>query len=145
MRSLPVVLKLVTPANGAHAGREINAQAPTGDIYLVGAVVEGFSGPPMPEPMPVVVNQPLLIRPARRRTLPKFIVQPGRNRAGPEDGFPAGIGIPGFGHVYLPDHPFVKQLDTLGEHRRRTTLCTHLYHTVILARCGHRHLSLCRI
>ena len=42
----------------------------------MGAIVERFTGAPVPEPMPIVMNDIVVVRAPRRRSLPQFIIEP---------------------------------------------------------------------
>src|SRR6478736_4372844 len=89
-------------------------------------VVQCFTGSPIPEPMPVVVNQVALILSSRRRSLPQFKVKIGRrsDESSLANGFPV-IDIPASrkinsadgSRVELPDHhPNVSVSPSLASH-----------------------------
>src|SRR5665213_747599 len=56
IRRLPVILKLEASACRNHLTREVNTQPPPDHIQLVGAVIQRFAGPPIPKPVPVVMD-----------------------------------------------------------------------------------------
>src|ERR1035441_4656841 len=58
---LPVIFELVAPPAGSHLHRPIHPQCPAADIDLVRPVVECLAGAPVPEPVPVVVDQIVVI------------------------------------------------------------------------------------
>src|SRR5580658_1349525 len=75
VRSLPVVFEGVTAAGGNYLLREIHSEEPAAAIDLVCAVVAGFTGSPMPEPMPIVVHEVVLVVAARSGSLPQLEVE----------------------------------------------------------------------
>src|SRR4029077_621968 len=72
---LPVVGKVVAPADGRDAHRVAHAQRPTGDVDLVRAVVEDLARSPAPEPMPIVLDDVVAVRRTGRGALPQRVVQ----------------------------------------------------------------------
>src|SRR5579863_7838875 len=96
VRSLPVVFEGVTAAGRYDLLREIHAQKPAAAIDLVCAVVAGFARSPMPEPMPIIVDEVVLVVAARSGSLPQLEVQRRRNGNlfAVTDGFPI-VSIPG--------------------------------------------------
>ena len=71
---------MVSAAATSDTGRAIHAQSPTGDVERVNAVVAEFAIAPMPEPMPVVMDEVVLVRAFRRGALPESIIKPLRHR-----------------------------------------------------------------
>ena len=53
----------------------IDPQAPAADVERMDAVVTQFAGAPVPEPVPFVMDQVVVIGPLRCRTLPERVVQ----------------------------------------------------------------------
>ena len=70
IRRLPLVLVAEAAAGRMHADRQLLAHAPAQDIDQVDAVVAQLAVAEIPEPVPVVVDQVLVIRLHRRRARP---------------------------------------------------------------------------
>src|SRR5690606_7493630 len=104
VRSLPIVLILIASAAGIGFYRRVFLQTPAGQIQEMDAVVHDFAGSPVPLPMPVVVDEVVFIILPWSWTLPKFVVQPIRNRGDLtcSDAL-SGIGVPGPGIINSPD------------------------------------------
>src|SRR5207302_3097939 len=107
-----IVLKMVAAAATGDAAGRVHSQTPAGEVQRVDAVVAEFARAPMPEPVPVVVQNVVVEGTFRSWTLPKRVVQPlgdgGRlavaNRA-------TTIRVPRAGEEDLADLAFVKRLD----------------------------------
>ena len=57
VRSLPVVLKTIPTSDRINLCRIIYAQSPAEYINKVGSIVERFTCSPIPEPMPVIMDE----------------------------------------------------------------------------------------
>src|ERR1035437_6968905 len=103
-----------------------SAQRPAAHIHLVCTVVERFAGAPVPEPMPVVMDQVAAVGAARGRALPELVVQPAGDRFGltASDG-ESLIGVPSAGKVGLADETSVDFLDRLLHVGERPALVAH--------------------
>src|SRR5690625_1608756 len=75
----PVVIVGIPPPVRAYLLRVVNFKAPPAQVNKMGAIIENFPSPPMPEPMPVIVDKIVFEFPARRRSLPKVKIQSGRH------------------------------------------------------------------
>src|ERR1041385_3115443 len=73
-----VVVKAVAAAG--NAARRIHLQSPAGEVKTMDAVVPKFGGAPMPEPMPVVVQDVVLEWPFGGGPLPQGVIKPIRHR-----------------------------------------------------------------
>src|SRR5216117_1464276 len=114
VRELPVVRKVVATADRDDARGVIHAQRPAGDVDLVRAVVADLAGAPAPEPVPVVVDDVVLIRRARRGPLPQLVVEHGGDRRRPAaPDRPPSVCVPGTGDVRQPDDALPDRLDGL--------------------------------
>ena len=71
VRRLLVVLEPVASAAEGDAARRVHAQSPARHIHGVDGVVAEFAVAPVPEPVPVVVDEVVLERLLRRGALPK--------------------------------------------------------------------------
>src|SRR5262249_42474226 len=76
---LPVVRVVKASAVRLDARRKIDAEREPGDVDLVRAVVVDLARAPASEPVPVVVDVVVVIRRARRRTLPELVIEIRRN------------------------------------------------------------------
>src|SRR4030095_5976699 len=97
---LPIVSKLISASRGSHSLRIVDAQGPSAYLHLVRSVIERFAGSIVSEPVPVIRLDVVLIRTARRWTLPQIPVQLFRYRhffAG-SDGLPH-IAVPRFREI----------------------------------------------
>src|SRR5687768_1589897 len=80
--SFLVVVEMVAAAFVGDAARMGYAEAPTGDVEGVDAVVAEFAVAPVPMPVPVVMNEVVLIRTLGSGTLPERIIERGGNGRG---------------------------------------------------------------
>ena len=86
-------------------------EIPTLGVDLVRSVVADLSGSPVGEPMPVVVDDVVAIRSARRRPLPQLVVEICRHGNDLALPYPRPrIRIPGAGEVRLADHSFANRV-----------------------------------
>src|SRR3989442_9381652 len=98
VRELPVVVEVVAAADRGDADGVVHPEGPPADIDLVRAVVADLPRAPAPKPVPVVVDDVVAVRRARRRALPQLVIEPGRDRgrlAAADSGSP--LGGPGAG------------------------------------------------
>src|ERR1035438_10916070 len=77
VRGLPVVPEAEPAAGGRHLRGEVHAEGPPADVDLVGAVVAGLSRSPVPEPVPVVVDEVAPVGPVGGGPLPQLVVEVG--------------------------------------------------------------------
>ena len=73
--------KAITDANLVVPELQITHElSVAGYINFMRAIIQGFAGAPMPEPMPVIRNNIVFIRHSWRRPLPQVVIKAGRHR-----------------------------------------------------------------
>src|SRR5687768_4482376 len=102
------------------------------------AVVECLPCSPMPEPVPIVVNEVILVCHARCWTLPQVEIEMRRhrNRLAHADALPV-IRIPSLCIVRTTDTSFFQRLHRFLDTRPRPALVAHLDQPVVPGRCFH--------
>ena len=111
------------------------------------SIVADLAGSPVGEPVPVVVDDVVAIRSARRRALPQLVVE----IRGHRDHFAlpysrSRIGVPGAREIRRADQTFTNQLQDLDEVRTRASLGAELHvELAMLARGCDDQLVLARI
>src|SRR5215467_8138784 len=80
--SLLIVVEMITTAAARDTMRKMNAQSPAGEVEGMNAIIAEFTGAPMPEMMPVVVEDVVLVRAFGSGALPERIIDPLGNRRG---------------------------------------------------------------
>src|SRR3989454_5836059 len=100
----PVVGVVIAAAEGGDARGVAHAQPPARDVDLVRAVVQDLARSPAPEPMPIVVNDVVVVRGTGRRALPQLVVQVRRNgHRLPAADRASRVSVPGAREIGLPD------------------------------------------
>lgn len=128
----PVVVMVQTSAGGSYAGRIIDLETPAGKVDRVDRVVSGLAGSPVPEPVPIVVKNVILVRTARGWTLPKFVIEPlGDGDFLADTDRWTGIGIPAAGVKNFADRAALHPLDRFPNPRPGTALIADLDDTVV--------------
>src|SRR5690606_31860519 len=74
--SLLIVVEPEPAARGADSARVIDPESPAAEVDHMHAVVSDLARSPVPEPMPVVMDDVVLVRAARRGPLPEIEVEP---------------------------------------------------------------------
>src|SRR5680860_1421492 len=133
IRGFPIVIKMVFSTYGTYPFGKVHSQSPSGNIHLMCTVIQGFACTPMPQPVPIIMDEAVFIRYVGRRALPKVIIQPIGHRSGFVESLLALVGIPGFCQIDPSNNSVMKFFDTLGKYRGRTPLGAHLHHAVVLA------------
>src|SRR5262249_48788587 len=125
----------VKPAAGRDDTHRIfDVETPPAKVQGVDSVVTRLSGAPVPEPMPVVVNQVVAVTPAGRRPLPELVIEPGRRRRGlPTADRIAMVRVPAARVVDAPDLARAHGPDRLSQTRPGTALAPHLDDAIVLA------------
>src|SRR5690606_20303766 len=115
----PIVLIGIPPSRGYHLYRVVHLQPPAHEVYFMRAVIQCFTGTPVPEPMPVVVRESVLIHPSGSRSLPQFKVMIRRhiNRFAFTYWLPV-VGIPASGELYFAYYTFMQSLHALRNYRK---------------------------
>ncbi len=143
---LPVVGIVHACAAGRHPRREVDTEREARDVDLVRAVVVDLAGPPAPEPVPVVVDVVVVIRRARRGTLPELVVEIGRHGDRLSLADPgARVGVPGTGEVGRSDDAVPDHLQRFDRSRRRTLLRPELHLAIVLLLRLDDELTLTRV
>src|SRR3989475_238513 len=114
--------------------RVAHAQRPARDVDLVRAVVQDLARSPAPEPMPIVVNDVVVVRGTGRRALPQLVVQVRRNgHRLPAADRASRVGVPGAREIGLPDGASLDRLHDVDRAWRGALLRSHLYDAAMLA------------
>src|SRR5437660_4515015 len=143
---LPVVGEVIAAADRRDARGIAHAQGPAGDVDLVGPVVAELARPPAVEPVPVVVDDVVVVRRVGRRALPQLVVEVGGDgRHLPATDRGAGVGIPRACEVGLPDRAFLDRLDDLHRAGRGALLSPHLHHALVLLLRLDQQLAFARV
>src|SRR5205823_6484922 len=143
---LPIVGEVIATADRGDARGVAHGQRPAGDVDLVRAVVADLAGAPAPEPMPVVMDDIVVVRSVGRRALPQLVVQVGRDgRHFPAADRGASVGIPRACEVGLPDRTLPDRLDDLDRARRGALLSPHLHHALVLLLRLDQQLAFARV
>ena len=96
--------KTYLPPPEVTASGRIDAEAPAGDVDAVDAVVAELAGPPVPEPVPVVVEPVRDEGPVGGGALPHRVIDARRDRAGLAVADRLALLVdPGAGHADLAD------------------------------------------
>src|SRR5262245_23201692 len=82
----------------------------------------------VPQPVPVIMYQVILVRAAWRWSLPQLEVEGGWNGhlLSKTDGLSI-IGVPAFTEVYITDNPLLHQFGGFYQRRKGTALVAHLH------------------
>ena len=138
-----IVIEMVAPAGVAGDDRHIDPEGPAGNVEGMDAVVGEFTATVKPVPMPVVVNEIILIGTGRNRALPEIVVEVrwNRGRLSFADGA-ALIVIPATGIAKLADHAVLELGNSFAEGRGAATLVSHLHLTIGAFRCGDHEFGL---
>src|SRR5262249_28000462 len=128
-----VVLEVISVAAANDTFGSVDLKAPTREIEEMNAVITKFARAPVPEPVPVVVQNVVAIRLFRRRTLPHRIIKPIRNwhDFSMTDGT-AMIGIPGSSEEHFSNFTGVKGVNRFNHPGPTAALVSHLDNTVVL-------------
>src|SRR6185295_18333532 len=112
----------------------------------MGAVIAGFTGSPVPEPMPVIMNEIIFIRSPRRRALPEIVIDCGRNRHfyTLSYGFSV-VNIPGLAQVGFTDPASADFFHRFDQGWERPSLIAHLNEFAVTAHGLNQHFAFCRI
>src|SRR5713101_6499976 len=115
---LPVVSVVKASTGRDNACRVVDAEQPPGDVDLVRSVVADLAGSPVGEPVPVVVDDVVAVRRARRGTLPQLVVEIRWHRYHfALSDARSRIGVPGTREVGSPDPAPPNELQDLDEVR----------------------------
>src|ERR1043166_6913306 len=141
-----VVVPAILAAAGSDADGTIDAQTPAADVEGVDAVVAEFAGAPMPEPMPVVVNEIVVIFAFGCRSLPERVVEIGRSGRGfAMADRAAHVIVPAARKKDATDFTAADLLDGLDDSGHAAALRAELHLPVELARRGHHQFAFVRI
>src|ERR1039458_5568521 len=146
IRGFPVVFVEIAVAAAGHPLGEFHAQSPTREVERVDAVVAKFAGAPIPEPMPVVMDDIILEWPFGRGPLPQGIIEPlrhGGRFAVADRG--AVIGVPPTGKAHPAKLASVQGVDGLNHPRPTAALVAHLHDALVFARSGHHEFALAQV
>ena len=134
VRSFLVIIMMVATTSIGDPPGKVNTKAPPGEVQRVDAIVGHLTPTIVPVPMPVVMNQVILVGTLGYRPLPKCVVQMGRNlyRFAPANASP-GIPVPATGGEHLPDYSLVQSLDRLNNLVITPTLVSHLHKSLVPA------------
>src|SRR5881409_2415384 len=84
--------------------RIVDAERPSAEVDRVRAVVARLARAPVPEPMPVVVDDIVAVGASGRRALPEVVVEPARDRRFLAAAYRAAVTrIPGAPIIHAPD------------------------------------------
>src|SRR4029077_5857813 len=143
---LPVVLEMKALAHGRHTRREVDAEKPPRAVDLVRPVVADLARAPVREPVPVVVDDVVAIRGARRRPLPELVVEiRGNGRGLSLADADARVGVPTAREIRGADLATPNVVQRLEEMRPRARLSAQLDPSVVLPRRFHEELVFTRI
>ena len=136
----PIVLVAVSTASRSDACGIVDSKTPAGKVNHVRAVVQGFAGSPMPEPMPVIMDEVVFVCFSGCGSLPELIIKPGGHfsRFAHTNGF-AVIGIPGFGVIGATNHTCFQLSDGSHHIGPGAALVAHLQEFVVFGGCLHQH------
>src|SRR5262249_6271907 len=114
IEGLLIVVPAVFAAAGGDPRRKLHAEPPAGDVEGVNPVVAELAVPPVPFPVPFVVDDIVEVRPLGGRALPELPVEPGRNRRRlAVADFGAAVGVPRTGVNHAAELAVVQFLDPL--------------------------------
>ena len=137
----PIVIEVVSSTRRGDAAGIIDAQRPAANVHLMRAIVQGLARAVKPQPMPVIRMDIVLVRPARRWSLPQIPVQLRRNGHYLADAHRLShVVVPGFGKVGPADQAVVNLLDNLDGVRRGALLDSHLRQLSVLPLGSNQHL-----
>src|SRR5882724_952767 len=68
----PVIFKSIAAAGRIDFDRIVYSKEPAAAIQFMCSIITGFGSTPMPEPMPVVMDEVILVRPSRSGSLPQI-------------------------------------------------------------------------
>src|SRR5262249_18442280 len=140
---LLVVLEPVAASGRGDANRVVGVEAPAADVDRVDAVVAELAVAPVPEPVPVVVQDVVAIRPARRWSLPEGIVEPlGEGHLAAAAARGPGVAVAAAGELGPADRAAPDPLDGLDDLRPAPPLVAHLDDPVMLAGRRDQQLAL---
>ena len=143
----PVVLEVVVAPSGRRdPHRIVDAERPSAEIDRVRAVVPRLARAPVPEPMPVVVDDIVAVEAPGRRALPEVVVEPARDRRFLAAAYRAAVTrIPGAPIIHAPDCSASRGLNRLDHTRPGTALAPHLDDAAVLRARLDQHLPLARV
>src|SRR5207244_9220003 len=142
-----VVLEVVVAPSGRRdPHRIVDAERPSAEIDRVRAVVPRLARAPVPEPMPVVVDDIVAVEAPGRRALPEVVVEPARDRRFLAPAYRAAvIRIPGAPIIHAPDCSASRGLNRLDHTRPGTALAPHLDNAPLFRARLDEHLPLARV
>ena len=143
IRRLLIIIKVVTPANTAGMIRRIHPQCPASNIKSMNSIISKFTTTIRPVPMPVVVDQIILVGSHRNRSLPKLVIKVCWNcRRLPLSNRPSLIVIPATCISKLPNHASLEFFNPLAKHWSTPSLIAHLHFPIGPLSCCHHELGL---
>ena len=149
IRRFLIVIEVIPRAVEGHVLGVIHLQPPAGDVHEVRAVILHFAAAVQPVPVPVVMHEVILVRPARARALPEFpalFAEPlGHLHKLAFADAATGAAVVATRKGRLPNLAGFHALNAFDNARLTAALIAHLHLLFILLRRSHDQLRLSRV
>ncbi len=143
---LLVVVGEVAAAAESHAQGAVESEGPAGEVERVHRVIAELAVAPVPEPVPVVVDDVVAVGAFRRGALPEIVIEPLRHgRFFPAADRWAETGVIAAGGQHAADHAGFHGLDGGDDVRHAAALVAHLDAPPVMAGGPDDHLGLPRV
>src|SRR5690606_32432192 len=146
IRCIPIIVVPVSVPDRIHQSRIVDLESPSHEIHHMLPIVERLARSPVPEPMPVVMDDVVPVRLPGCRSLPELVVEPIRNchLLTRTDRIPV-VGVPSFGKIDLADFSVVNRLNRFFDIGPGSPLVPHLDYVAILFLHLHQPFPFLRI